>query len=314
MKLPVFIAVLGLAATSFFAPSARGADIGTNFPAASARIDVGSMHVDRYGSGEPAIILVPGLSCGPWEWESAIGALAPSHAVYAVTLAGSDGLAPAAPPLLDKADAGLLQLIQGQHLNRPVLVGHSLGGLLAIRFAEEHSDLLRGAVTIDGWPVFPTFVNLTPEQRTTTAHQTAERIRANKDFFAVGQQRALMDLITDPQNVTRVANLAGRSDPDATAEYLEEMLQADLRPALSSIKVPVLAMAPVPANVPASWPDYIKAMTPDQLTQAIAQFDGSLMGGATTVNVVTIANSRHFATIDQPEAVDKALTDFLARL
>jgi pimeloyl-ACP methyl ester carboxylesterase len=294
--------------------AARAADLGASLPSPLARIEAGALHVDKYGSGIPAVILVPGLTCGPWVWESAINALAASHTVYAVTLPGFDGLPPATPPLLDAADAGLLQLITKERLDRPVLIGHSLGGFLALRFAEEHSDLLRGAVTVDGWPVFPTYVNLTAEQRKSAARLTAGQVRDYKDFFAVGQQRALMGLITDPQNVSQVASLAAKSDPDATAQYLEEMLQADLRPALGAIKVPVLALAPVPDKVPADWPDYAKAMTPDQLTQAIVQFDGSLMGGATSVTVKPVANARHFAMIDQPEEVNKALTDFLAGL
>ncbi|HXM18762.1 MAG TPA: alpha/beta hydrolase [Candidatus Tumulicola sp.] len=309
------IAAAAVAATlAGAAQSARAADIGTNLPSPLARIEAGTLHVDKYGSGTPAVILVPGLTCGPWVWESAINALAASHTVYAVTLPGFDGLPPATPPLLDAADAGLLQLITKEHLDRPVLIGHSLGGFLALRFAEEHSDLLRGAVTVDGWPVFPTYVNMTAEQRKAAARLTAGQVRDYKDFFAMGQQRALMGLITDPQKVSQVASLAAKSDPDATAQYLEEMLQADLRPALGTIKVPVLALAPVPDKVPADWPDYAKAMTPDQLTQAIVQFDGSLMGGATSVTVKPIANARHFAMIDQPEAVNKALTDFLAGL
>jgi pimeloyl-ACP methyl ester carboxylesterase len=305
---------LCVAAALCAAQAARAGDIGSNLPAASARISAGTLHVDKYGSGEPAIILIPGLTCGPWVWESAINSLSASHTVYAVTLPGFDGLAPVAPPLLDGADAGLLQLITQEHLSKPVLVGHSLGGFLALRFAEEHSDLLRGAVTVDGWPVFPTMVNFTAEQRKAAAEKMAGQIRDYQDFFAMGQQRALMDLITDPQKVAQVATLAGKSDPSATAQYLEEMLQADLRPALGGIKVPVLALAPVPDKVPADWPDYIKAMTPDQLTQAIVQFDGSLMGGDAGVTVKPVANSRHFAMIDQPDAVNKALADFLAGL
>jgi pimeloyl-ACP methyl ester carboxylesterase len=302
------------AALGSIAQNARAADIGASLPSPLARIKAGTLHVNKYGSGTPAIILVPGLSCGPWVWESAINAFAGSHTVYAVTLPGFDGLPPATPPLLDAADAGLLQLITKEHLDRPVLIGHSLGGFLALRFAEEHSDLLRGAVTVDGWPVFPTYVNLTADQRKAAARATAGQVRDYKDFFAVGQQRALMGLITDPQKVSQAASLAARSDPDATAQYLEEVLQADIRPALGAIKVPVLALAPVPDKVPADWPDYAKAMTQDQLTQAIVQFDGSLMGGATSVTVKPVANSRHFAMIDQPEAVNKALIDFLAGL
>ena len=53
---------------------------------------VGSLQVQRYGSGSPALILVPGLSCGAWLFRDTIARESKTHAVYAVTLAGFDGV------------------------------------------------------------------------------------------------------------------------------------------------------------------------------------------------------------------------------
>jgi len=55
-------------------------------PAAS--YDVGSLHIDEYGSGdETPLIFIPALFCGPWEWYGEIARFAPDHKVYAIDAA-----------------------------------------------------------------------------------------------------------------------------------------------------------------------------------------------------------------------------------
>ncbi len=102
---------------------------------------VGTLTVQRHGNQGQPVILIPGLQGGPWVWKQTIDRLSKHHVVYAVTLAGFDGV-PAPTDggnLFDHANASLLQLIKQHQIDKPVLVGHSLGGTLAIRFATEHA-------------------------------------------------------------------------------------------------------------------------------------------------------------------------------
>jgi len=95
------------------------------------------VRVERYGAGTPAMIFVPGLSSGSWVWDGAVKTYAGTHAVYLVTLAGFGGLPAPSGPALAGADASLLQLLSQEKLVRPIVVGHSLGGFLALRFGTE---------------------------------------------------------------------------------------------------------------------------------------------------------------------------------
>lgn len=118
---------------------------------------VGTLKVERHGDHGHAVILTPGLQGGPWVWQQTIAQLQKHHVVYAVTLAGFDGMpAPEGDGnLFDRADASLLQLIEQHKIDKPVLIGHSLGGTLALRFAGEHPRLISGVVAVDGLPIFP---------------------------------------------------------------------------------------------------------------------------------------------------------------
>ena len=79
----------------------------------------------------------------------------PDHRIYALTLAGFDGRAPVAAPMIDKVVADIARFIEARRVDRPILIGHSLGAFIALRLGVEHAKLIGGLVTLDGYPVFP---------------------------------------------------------------------------------------------------------------------------------------------------------------
>jgi pimeloyl-ACP methyl ester carboxylesterase len=276
---------------------------------------VGTMRVEQYGSGSPAMIFIPGLACGSWVWDDAVRRYAGSHTLYVVTLAGFDGLAAPSGPALDGADASLLELITSSKLDRPIVVGHSLGGFLALRFGTEHASLLRGVVSVDGTPVFPSFLQSTPAERAAAADRIAGQMRdATPEQFATGQQATIASMVTDPGDAKRVATLTGKSDPKATAAYASDLFRADLRPDLPKLTVPTLEVAPVPTVAAAyEGPQGATATMADRQI-GYQQFYKSLFPGAPNLTVVTIPNSKHFIMVDQPKALFDAITAFVATL
>lgn len=310
--------LLGLSAfalSSFSASPARAADAPTAVVPRPAAVTIGSMHVERYGSGSPAMIFIPGLSCGSWVWDEAVKRYAGTHAVYLVTLDGFDGYpAPVGDPM-DAADASLAQLISTQHLVRPIVIGHSLGGFLALRFGAEHSTLVRGIVAVDGLPILPPFAQLTPEQRATAADGITAKIRdSTHDQFAANQKTTLATMITSPADVDRASALAAKSDPKAVAAYANELFRADLRPELPKLTAPTLEIAPVPTTPTPYEGAAAQSASIETRAAYYKAFYASLLAGAPSTTVVTIPNAKHFVMIDQPDALFDAITSFVATL
>ena len=115
--------------------------------------DAGVLRVERFGTSGTPIILVPGLASGSWVWKDTIDALEKSHRVYAVTLAGFDGRPAAAGDPMRAALEALRALVVEEKLGKPVVIGHSLGGMLGLQLAAAYPDLVGGVVTVDGLPV-----------------------------------------------------------------------------------------------------------------------------------------------------------------
>jgi pimeloyl-ACP methyl ester carboxylesterase len=286
--------------------------VGQDRPVPSATMQAGVLHVEKFGSGEPALVFIPGLASGTWVWDAAIRQFSATNTIYAVTLPGFDGTTATSAPVLDKVDASLAQLIENEHLVRPVLVGHSIGGFLAIRFAEEHPEKLRGIITVDGLPVLPPLSQMTADERAAAARRTSAGLRtATSEQFAKQQQGVIPTMVTDPAQASHIASLTSKSNPAATADYVEEMMDADLRPSLAKDSVPTLVLAPVPSKPSPEYPPFMQNMTPKELSATLMQFYQTLLVGAPHASVAPIANSLHFAMIDQPQAVNDAIATFL---
>jgi pimeloyl-ACP methyl ester carboxylesterase len=310
------LALLALVLLSSSASLAQTA-ADSSHPKAERVSRVGTLRVERYGSGSPALIFIPGLACGSWIWSDAVNAYAGSHTVYLVTLAGFDGvpLPTAEGSPLDLADASLLALITNENLDRPILVGHSMGGFLALRFGEEHAALLRGVVAVDYGPVFAPAAQSSPEDRATLAEDLAREMATEPAArYADSQNATIATMVTDPTNADRIDALTARSDQKAVAAYAGDLFRSDLRPQLSQLTVPTLEIAAVP-TVPQGFEGPQAAKTPiTQREAAYKDFYTTLFPDAPNVTVVTVPNSKHYVMIDQPKALFDAITAFVAGL
>jgi pimeloyl-ACP methyl ester carboxylesterase len=271
----------------------------------------GTLKVERHGDHGRAVILIPGLQGGPWVWQQAIAQLQKNHVVYAVTLAGFDGMpAPAdGGNLFDRADASLLQLIEQQKIDKPVLVGHSLGGTLALRFAGEHADLIAGVVALDGLPIFPGMERVSAEQRQAMAAQMRGAMAAATPEQFQAQSLGYMQKIgvIDPQLAARYAPMNARSDIQASAQYMAEDLAFDGRAGLKNANVPILEISPYNA------PDFSTPPMAMSEAQKTAYYQ-SLLANAPNAKVLSISPSRHFVMLDQPVKFQQALDGFLKSL
>lgn len=271
------------------------------------RFDVGATLVERHGQGGTPLILIPGLASGAWTWQETIRQFMNDHTVYVLTLPGFDGR-PAVPgKALIAAQESLRELIETRKLARPVLVGHSLGGTMAISLAAQHPDLVRGVVSIDGLPLLPGTEDWGPEQRGKMAGGIAGRTVVDTPSMFAAQQQTYMrgTGVVDMARADELAKLTAKSDPGAVTRYMAEAISLDLRAALPGIKAPVLLLSPF-------FP--LDAVNQQMTEEDKTAYYAELMKGTPNLKVVSVSPARHFAMFDQPEKVTEAIRGFLKDL
>jgi pimeloyl-ACP methyl ester carboxylesterase len=112
-------------------------------------------YLDWGGSGERTIVFLHGFALNAHTWDLVCLSLRPDYRCIALDLRGhgdsewSPGLHYDLPSLAE--DVG--HLLDALDVDRPILVGMSMGGMTALRFAADHSDRLAGLVVIEAGAV-----------------------------------------------------------------------------------------------------------------------------------------------------------------
>jgi len=268
--------------------------------------DSGMIHVDKYGSGRQLIVLIPGMACGPWVWFDTIIRFAPRSTIYALTLPGFDACPSSSRrPLLANFSKDFWAMLSEQKITMPIVIGHSLGGTIAIALAEEHPERLAGIVAVDGLPVFPTLAYATSGERAAVAAQYSSAYASIDSSKKLVSEEAYMSSVGTirPELIEPTAQLEARSDMKTAAAWMYEDLAIDLRPDLPKISIPFLEV--MPYN-----PDDARPPMNNTQEQTLA-FYSSLIAGAPKASVVAIAPSRHFVMLDKPAAFAEQVEHFL---
>ena len=124
--------------------------------------------------------------------------------------------------------------------------------------------------------------------------------------FALGQQAYMKQIgSVDEAIAMKLAEFSSRSDITATADFAAQVMTADLRPKLASIKVPVVEISPFNA------PDFAAIGVDENRKTGYYRM---LLAGIEKLEVVSIAAARHFVMFDQPEKFAAALDGALASM
>lgn len=109
------------------------------------------LHVVDYGGDGPPVVLLHGGSAHARWWDFVVPHLGAVHA-YALDLRGHGDSAWAKDGAYRIADyaCDVARMVGRFGLERPVLIGHSLGSFVALRYAVDHPQGLSALVMVDG--------------------------------------------------------------------------------------------------------------------------------------------------------------------
>jgi pimeloyl-ACP methyl ester carboxylesterase len=199
----------------------------------TASADGVAIAYDVTGSG-PGLVLVHGITESRRAWDPLLPDLAADHTVVAVDVRGHGESGPA--PAYDAASmaADVAAVVADLGLAPPVVVGHSMGGLVATAFAGAH--LCAGVVNVDQSIALGGFQDLV---------RSAEPMLRSDAFEGV--ITALFESMHGPLAADEVARLAALRRPlaEVVLGVWAPLLELD-RPALDALVAEVAAAVHVP--------------------------------------------------------------------
>lgn len=219
-------------------------------PAAPApavrRVDNPVLHVEITGRGRP-LLLIPGLATSGEVWRDAVARLAGRYECHVVTLGGFAGQPRYEGPFLDTARDSLLAYLRRQGLARPVVVGHSLGGVLALRLAIAAPEAIGPVVVLDAVPFLGGLGQ--PQATAVSVRAQMEPMRKmiagqSQEAYAEYQKSSghLRGIVTRPGDYARVLAWASTSSPVAVADAMTDVFATDLRETVAAVRSPLLVL------------------------------------------------------------------------
>ena len=287
------------------APVAQAADHGH----AHANFVSGRFHVRLDGPEHPIgdVILIPGLSSSPHVFDQITESLKGRYRVHRLHLQGFAGAEPmdnAAGPVAAPVAEDLARYIAEQGLNKPAVIGHSMGGTIGMMLAARHPDSVGKLMVVDMIPfvgamfatpgVNPTVETVAPAVEAMHARSLA----LTDEQYAAQVATTINGMIKTESRRADPRRDAAASDRTVASNAYRELMLTDLRPELSRITAPVEVL-----YVAFEFPGMTPAITDGIYRMSFATLPG--------VTLKRIDDSAHFIILDQPARFEAEVNAFL---
>jgi pimeloyl-ACP methyl ester carboxylesterase len=279
--------------------------------------------VRKSGEGRRVMLLIPGIGFGDGVWSEFMERHRADYTMYAVTLPGFDGTAPlpmppegskyADTPWMTSCTNAIRKLLDDEKIAKVTVVAHwALASQIALRLALEAPDRIEAVVLISGvlrsyYESPPGMLGWTPDQRAKFAEVMAEK------WFKTVTRRTWddnnfmsYDYAVNPRRGLYLWREAQTPHIAVWIRYLLEFYAIDLSTELKNLKVRTLVVRPGfddPQFYVEKDANYMRSLCHGSWTGAAELSD--------RLEFRTIPQSRLFVMFDQPEALDRAITEFL---
>jgi pimeloyl-ACP methyl ester carboxylesterase len=228
------------------------------------------------------MVFVPGGSCEWWSFHEQLTHFSRNRRCLSLNLRGhgeSD------KPQQDYTMAGYADdvawVIYQLGLDRPIVVGHSMGGAIALQLAAEHPDVLRAIVLVDPSPVTDNRAGFEHMLAAIAKHGAdSTRRRLFKNFFLDGYDEPLLE---------EICRRAAQTPDDVFISEIGDLCSWNGAEAARKCQVPALHIA---AAKPACPPGALEEVLPHVVT-------GQTVGAG------------HFNMLEVPEQVNSMIEHFL---
>jgi pimeloyl-ACP methyl ester carboxylesterase len=255
----------------------------------------------RGGSGQP-VILIPGLASSGEVWNGTVAHYCGRRQCHVLTLAGFGGNPAAEGPLLASVEQQLSDYIATNKLERPIVIGHSLGGFLGMKLAADHPDQVSRLVIVDSLPALGALQmpSITGAQLREMAAGMRQQFATQQPAdFAADMKRQMDTMVTRQADNDALMAMSARSDRGAVINAMADMMGEDLRDDIARIKAPTLVLG--------TWIAYKQYASRDNVEATFKTQYRKLPG----VTIELADSARHFMMYDDPNWMYDRIDNFL---
>lgn len=247
------------------------------------------------GKGQPVIFL-PGFTCPGEVWDQTIANLEGKHKTYQFTYAGFGGVPEIELPWYETLVSEISTYIESNELNDVIIIGHSMGGMLAIDIAANHPDRISKMVLVDALPCIREIMmpQFTADQIAFDNPYNQQMMAASDSALRVTAGYMAMGMSHSAEKHDELIHYILTSDRKTYVYGYTELLKLDLREKLACISARTLVLGADFPSKEAVMPNFEK------------QF-----ANLSNKDIKIATNSKHFIMFDQPEWFYSEVNSFL---
>lgn len=255
------------------------------------------VYAEIIGKGEP-VVLIPGFAVPGEIWDPLVKKLEKNYECHIVTLAGFGGKESIDFPWLPKVNESLKNYILKNDLQNATIIGHSLGGTIALWLAAQKDLKLSKIILIDALPASGALMipDFNPENLVYESPYNNQLLTMEDAEFeqTAAEMAKVMSLKKSAQEKIKTWIL--ESDRKTYVYGYTDYLKSDLRENLKNISIPVTIIA-------ASQP-YGEEMVKQTYKNQYANLKD--------YNFIIAEDSAHFIMLDKPEWFLKQMQTILS--
>lgn len=249
--------------------------------------------ITKSGTGKQTLLFIPGFASSGAVWNETVAALNKDYTCVVLTMPGFAGVAPEQNPTFENWKAQIVRYIKNEKIEKPIVIGHSMGGALALAIAADFPDLTRKIVIVDALPCLMALTNpnfqANPNNDCTAMVQQLTSM-TNEQFIQM-QQVSIASLTAETSKFDEIVNWGVTSDRETFAKIFCDFSNTDLRERIKNIKVPtLLLLEPYFKNIASAIQEQYRNLPHAQLRYA--------------------TKGLHFVMYDDRDWYLKQLTDF----
>ena len=261
----------------------------------SKNSDPKAFRVETIGKGKP-ILYFPGFTVPGSIWKETIENTNFKGKSYLFSYAGFNGNEPIEMPWYGNVKKSIIKYIKDNNLNDLVIIGHSMGGNLAVDIASELPNRVSKIVIVEALPCLREIMmpNVPAENLYYESPYNKQMLDMDENQFKKMALMMASNMTLNKDKVETITNWLLEADRKTWVYGYTDLLKLDLRNSLSKIKCETLIIG-------ASFPD-VKVAKKNYENQ---------YSNLKNKTIVMASNSKHFVMFDQPKWFYETVNNFL---
>lgn len=195
------------------------------------------------GNGNQALVFIPGLASSGKVFKETRKEFEGDFTTYTFSLAGFAGVPAMENPDFETWKDAIATYLREKEIKNPIIIGHSMGGALAMAIAADYPELPKKIVVVDALPFLAGLnPNYDPKIEADCNTMIKKMMAMGDEEFRKAQEKNIRFMVADSTKQDLVLHWSLNSDRKTVAKVLCDYLKLDVRKKIKNITIPTLVL------------------------------------------------------------------------